>query len=37
MISAHLRRTVRTLYGFSCGYCGVTETEVGSFLTIDHF
>jgi hypothetical protein len=37
MISAHLRRTVRTLYVFACGYCGVTETEVGAYLTIDHF
>ena len=37
MISAELRRTVRTLYAFACGYCGVTETEVGAYLTIDHF
>ncbi|GAB4456834.1 MAG: hypothetical protein OHK0029_15420 [Armatimonadaceae bacterium] len=37
MISASLRRTVRTLYGFACGYCGVSETEVGAFLTIDHY
>lgn len=37
MISASLRRTVRTLYAFACGYCGVTEVEVGSFLTVDHF
>lgn len=37
MISAELRRTVRILYAFSCGYCGVTETEVGSQLTIDHY
>ena len=37
MISADTRRTVRTIYAFSCGYCGVTETEVGSYLTIDHF
>lgn len=37
MIPAPLRRTVRTLYAFACGYCGVTETEVGSSLTIDHY
>lgn len=37
MISAGIRRTVRTIYAFACGYCGVTETEVGAFLTIDHF
>lgn len=37
MISATIRRTVRTLYAFACGYCGVMETEVGSYLTIDHY
>lgn len=37
MISANLRITVRTLYAFACGYCGVTEAEVGSYLTIDHY
>lgn len=37
MISAQLRRTVRTLYAFACGYCGITEDEVGSQLTIDHY
>ncbi len=37
MISAHLRRTVRALYAFACGYCGITETEAGSQLTIDHY
>src|ERR1041385_5667342 len=37
MISAEIRRTVRTLYAFACGYCGVTETEVGAYLTIDHY
>lgn len=37
MISAELRRTVRILYGFACAYCGVTEEEVGSQLTIDHY
>jgi len=37
MITADMRRTVRTLYAFACGYCGVTEAEVGSTLTIDHF
>ena len=37
MITALLRRTVRTLYAFACGYCGVTEAKVGSTPTIDHF
>ena len=37
MITAPLRRTVRILYAFACGYCGVTEDEVGSQLTVDHY
>jgi hypothetical protein len=37
VISAELRRTVRTIYAFACGYCGVTETEVGAHLTVDHY
>lgn len=32
-----LRLTVRRLYGFRCGYCGVSETDTGAKLTIDHF
>lgn len=28
---------VRQRYDYACGYCGVTETTVGSELTIDHF
>lgn len=28
---------VRERYGFRCGYCGVTETDTGSELTVDHF
>lgn len=27
----------RSRYDFRCGYCGVTEAEAGSTLTIDHF
>lgn len=37
MISVQLRQTVRILYAFACGYCGVTEEEVGSQLTVDHY
>ncbi|WP_395095201.1 HNH endonuclease [Armatimonas sp.] len=37
MISARLRRTIRSLYGGRCGYCGVSEEEVGAELTLDHF
>jgi hypothetical protein len=32
-----LRESVRALYDFRCGYCGVTETEAGGQLEIDHF
>jgi len=28
---------VRRLYRYSCGYCGITETDVGSEMTVDHF
>ena len=29
--------SVRQRYHHACGYCGVTETTVGSELTIDHY
>ena len=32
-----LRDTVRTRYNFCCGYCGVSETNVGAKMTVDHF
>lgn len=28
---------VRRLYRYTCGYCGITETDVGSEMTVDHF
>lgn len=28
---------LRQQYGFRCGYCGLSETDAGSTLTIDHF
>ncbi len=28
---------VRARYAFSCGYCGVSETDTGGELTVDHF
>ncbi len=37
MVSQMLRESIRALYGFRCGYCGVTETEAGGQLEIDHF
>ena len=32
-----LRGEVRQRAAFACEYCGVTETDVGGLLTIDHF
>jgi len=37
VIRARARRIVRAVYAFRCGYCGVTEAQVGSELTFDHF
>ncbi len=37
MITVELRETVRRLYRYRCGYCGVTEVDAGSELEIDHF
>lgn len=37
MVSQTLRESVRALYDFRCGYCGVAETESGGQLEIDHF
>ncbi len=35
---AHPRHQwVRQRYGYRCGYCGVSETDVGGELTVDHF
>ncbi len=28
---------VRRLYRYTCGYCGITETDAGSEMTVDHF
>lgn len=36
-LTARIRQTVREAYNFRCGYCGVTETQTGSELEIDHF
>ncbi len=31
------RRRIRVQYEYSCGYCGVRESDAGARLTIDHF
>lgn len=36
-ISNENRMKVREQYNFRCGYCGVSEIDVGSELEIDHF
>jgi hypothetical protein len=36
-IPESIRQTVRHSAGFACEYCGVTETQVGGELTIDHY
>ena len=37
VIRAQTKRIVRSVYAFRCGYCGVSETQVGFELTFDHF
>lgn len=36
-ISAELRHRIRQHAQFACEYCGVTETDTGGELTVDHF
>ena len=36
-VSRETREKVRIRANFACEYCGVTETDSGSELTIDHF
>jgi len=31
------RDALRHRYQFCCGYCGISETDVGAALTVDHF
>ena len=31
------RDALRHRFEFRCGYCGVTERDVGAELTVDHF
>ena len=37
MASEAVRQSIRGLYDFRCGYCGVTEIEAGGQLEVDHF
>jgi hypothetical protein len=36
-VTADIREQVRQRAGFAGGFCGVTETDTGGELTIDHF
>jgi hypothetical protein len=36
-MTAEERAALRQLHNFCCAYCGVSETDVGAELTIDHF
>ncbi len=36
-ISDETKAEVRTRAGFACEYCGISETDAGGELTIDHF
>lgn len=36
-VSAEIWQEVRRQAEFACEYCGVTETDVGGELTVDHF
>lgn len=36
-ITPQQRERIRQRAGFACEYCGVTETDTGGELTIDHF
>jgi len=36
-IKAAIRKQVRERAGFACEFCGISETDTGGQLTIDHF
>jgi hypothetical protein len=36
-ISVEVRTEIRNRYHLRCGYCGVSESEVGGMLEVDHF
>lgn len=36
-IPVEIRAFVRSAYQYRCGYCGISEPEIGSELEIDHF
>lgn len=36
-IPANIRERVRKYANFACEFCGVSETDTGGLLTIDHY
>ncbi len=36
-LSNEIRHAVRERYHFACGYCDISEIDVGNELEIDHF
>ena len=36
-LTAETRAAIRATYAYCCGYCGVSETDVGNELEIDHY
>lgn len=36
-IPADLRKQIRQYANFACEFCGVTETDTGGQLTLDHY
>lgn len=36
-ITAENRAAVQSAYGYCCGYCGVSEIDIGGELQIDHY
>ena len=36
-ISAEKRESTRIAYNYCCGYCGLSETDAGNTLDIDHY
>ena len=37
MIRVSIKRIVRSIYVMRCGYCNLSEAEIGAELTYDHF
>jgi len=36
-VEPHIREQVRRRANFACEFCGISETDTGAELTIDHF